>query len=177
MQIYVNRKYTRSGNGSKEYPFRNISEAAAVACPGDEVLVAPGVYREYVDPKQAGTEEKRIVYRSIEPGKAVITGAEVVKNWKKYEGNVYLSLNDLAQALRGTEKQFCVEYRAGGADGELWELTTGKPAPEKLVDTTFSAADFKAETLELKGVSWWKNYRVLGAGLVILSLILLFIFR
>ena len=91
MQIYVNRKYTRSGNGSKEYPFRNISEAAAVACPGDEVLVAPGVYREYVDPKQAGTEEKRIVYRSIEPGKAVITGAEVVKNWKKYEGNVYLA--------------------------------------------------------------------------------------
>ena len=45
------------------------------------------------------------------------------------------------------------------------------------MDTTFSAADFKAETLELKGVSWWKNYRVLGAGLVILSLILLFIFR
>ena len=33
MQIYVNRKYTRSGNGSKEYPFRNISEAAAVASP------------------------------------------------------------------------------------------------------------------------------------------------
>ena len=59
----------------------------------------------------------------------------------------------------------------------LVSLATGKPAPEKLVDTTFSAADFKAETLELKGVSWWKNYRVLGAGLVILSLILLFIFR
>ena len=59
----------------------------------------------------------------------------------------------------------------------LVSLATGKPAPEKLVDTTFSAADFKAETLELKGVSWWKNYRVLGAGLVLMSLILLFIFR
>lgn len=59
----------------------------------------------------------------------------------------------------------------------LVSLATGKPAPEKLVDTTFSAADFKAETLELKGVSWWKNYRILGAGLVLMSLILLFIFR
>ena len=59
----------------------------------------------------------------------------------------------------------------------LVSLATGKPAPEKLVDTTFSAADFKAETLELKGVSWWKNYRVLGAALVLMSLILLFIFR
>lgn len=59
----------------------------------------------------------------------------------------------------------------------LVSLATGKPAPEKLVDTTFSAADFKAETRELKGIGWWKNYRVLGAGLILMSLILLFIFR
>ena len=44
--------------------------------PGDEVLVAPGVYREYVNPKHAGTETERIVYRSIEPLQAIITGAE-----------------------------------------------------------------------------------------------------
>lgn len=86
MQIYVNRKYTRSGNGSKEYPFRNISEAAAVACPGDEVLVAPGVYREYVDPKQAGTEEKRIVYRSIEPEKLSSPALKSSKTGKNTKG-------------------------------------------------------------------------------------------
>lgn len=61
----------------------------------------------------------------------------------------------------------------------IWivSLATGKPAPEKLVDTTFSVADFKAEALELKAEKWWKNYRVLGAGLIVISIILLIIFR
>ena len=81
MQIYVDGNAVRSGNGQKEYPFQTISEAAKIAMPGDEVLVALGVYREYVDPANAGCEDARIVYRSVEPGKAVITGAEIVDNW------------------------------------------------------------------------------------------------
>ncbi len=89
MQIYVDGSAVRSGNGSKEYPFQTISEAAKIAVPGDEVLVAPGLYREYVDPVNAGTPEARIVYRSIEKGAAIISGAEQVKNWKPYEENVW----------------------------------------------------------------------------------------
>ena len=61
MQIYVDGNAVRSGNGQKEYPFRTISEAAKIARPGDEVLVAPGVYREYVDPANSGCEDARIV--------------------------------------------------------------------------------------------------------------------
>ena len=57
----------KDGNGSKESPFRYINDAAQAAQPGDEVLVAPGVYREYVDPRNAGREDARIVYRSVEP--------------------------------------------------------------------------------------------------------------
>ena len=89
MQIYVDQKAARSGNGTKEYPFQMISEAAKVARPGDEVLVYPGVYREYVDPVHAGTEDARIVYRSVEKGAAVITGAEQVKNWELVEGTMW----------------------------------------------------------------------------------------
>lgn len=89
MQIYVDGSAVRSGNGSKEYPFQTISEAAKIAVPGDEVMVAPGLYREYVDPVNAGTPEARIVYRSIEKGAAIISGAEQVKNWKPYEENVW----------------------------------------------------------------------------------------
>ena len=89
MQIYVDGNAVRSGNGQKEYPFQKISEAAKIARPGDEVLVAPGVYREYVDPANAGCEDARIVYRSVEPGKAVITGAEIVDNWEHLEGDVW----------------------------------------------------------------------------------------
>ena len=90
MIIYVNAQAGREGNGSKEMPFKHINDAAKVAKPGDEVLVAPGIYREYVDPVNGGTEEQRIVYRSEVPLGAVITGAEDIKTWKPYQGNVWV---------------------------------------------------------------------------------------
>ncbi len=61
MIYYVNAKASRDGNGTKEMPFRHIDDAARVARPGDEVLVAPGIYREYVNPIHAGEENNRIV--------------------------------------------------------------------------------------------------------------------
>ena len=94
MTYYVNCKASRDGNGSKEMPFRHINDAAKVALPGDEVIVAPGIYREYVNPQNAGTEENRIVYRSEQPLGAVITGAEVLTDWTKYEGNVWTARVD-----------------------------------------------------------------------------------
>ncbi len=75
--------YNSSGfqDGSPDHPFSTIQQAADVASAGDEVVVYPGIYREYVDPKNAGTPEARITYRSSEPLKAVITGAEEIKGW------------------------------------------------------------------------------------------------
>lgn len=89
MKIYVNANAGYDGNGTSQMPFRHINDAAKIAQPGDEVLVAPGIYREYVDPVYAGTEEARITYRSTEPLQAVITGAEQIKTWELYEGNVW----------------------------------------------------------------------------------------
>ena len=76
MIIYVNALAERDGNGSCEMPFKHINSAAQIAKAGDEVVVAPGIYREYVDPQNGGTEDARIVYRSEKPLGAVITGAE-----------------------------------------------------------------------------------------------------
>ena len=89
MVIYVNQSIERDGNGSKEAPFKTISAAAKIAKPGDEVLVAPGVYREYVDPQNAGTEDTRITYKSEQPLASVITGAEELHGWKPYQGTVW----------------------------------------------------------------------------------------
>ena len=94
MTYYVNVNAPKDGNGSKETPFRHIDDAARVAVAGDEIIVAPGVYREYVNPRNAGTEEKRITYRSEIPLGAVITGAEEVKGWAPYEGNVWTARVD-----------------------------------------------------------------------------------
>ncbi len=91
MRIYVNANVGRDGDGSEKTPFKKIGSAAKIAQPGDEILVAPGLYREYVDPVNAGTEDNRITYRSTEPLGAVITGAEAVTSWQQYNENVYVT--------------------------------------------------------------------------------------
>ena len=81
MQIYVNVNSRPGGDGSKDYPFQKIQMAANIAKAGDEILVFPGVYRENVNPINAGTKDAPIVYKSVEKRQAVITGAEPISNW------------------------------------------------------------------------------------------------
>ena len=62
MIYYVNNSAPKNGNGTKEMPFKFINDAAKIAKAGDEVLVAPGIYHEYVD---RSTEEPRMQESSI----------------------------------------------------------------------------------------------------------------
>ena len=94
MILYVNAAAPRDGNGSRQTPFKRINDAAKAARPGDEIVVAPGVYREYVDPARGGTEDARIVYRSEMPLAAVITGAEIVRGWQPYQGTTWVARID-----------------------------------------------------------------------------------
>ncbi|MCR5603383.1 MAG: right-handed parallel beta-helix repeat-containing protein [Lachnospiraceae bacterium] len=89
MKLYVNCNAVRNGDGTKEKPFKRIGAAADIAMPGDEVVVAPGIYREDVNPINAGKENNRIVYRSEKPLEAVITGADRFDTWELYEGDTW----------------------------------------------------------------------------------------
>ena len=91
MIYYVNAGAERDGNGSKQRPFKHIDDAARIAVAGDEILVAPGIYREKVTPRNAGREDARIVYRSEEPLGAVITGAEPLTGWGKREDGLWVN--------------------------------------------------------------------------------------
>ncbi len=92
MKIYVSASVKRSGDGSQAAPYQTIQEAARVAVAGDEVIVSPGVYREWVNPQNGGESDAcRITYRSQTPGAAVITGAEPVKTWQPYQGDVWVA--------------------------------------------------------------------------------------
>jgi hypothetical protein len=94
MKIYVDTNKKFDGNGSKTAPFKFINDAAKLAKSGDEVLVYPGTYREYVNPINAGTKDAPITYRSVEPLGAIITGAEKVDYWQPYEGDVWVTTID-----------------------------------------------------------------------------------
>ena len=89
MEYYVSAAARRDGDGSQKAPFQTISQAAAIAKAGDTVWVLPGIYREWVDPQNGGTQDAPIVYRAVERREAIITGAEPVKNWVSEGGGVW----------------------------------------------------------------------------------------
>ncbi len=54
------------GDGSPARPFGRLAEALAVAGPGDEVLIAPGTYREPLRTTRGGTAEAPLVIRAAQ---------------------------------------------------------------------------------------------------------------
>lgn len=89
MEYHVSKAGTLNGAGTQESPFLTIGQAAAAALPGDRVIVHAGLYREWVDPANGGTEDAPIVYESAGDGEAIIAGSEEVTGWKLFEGDVY----------------------------------------------------------------------------------------
>jgi hypothetical protein len=66
--------------------FPTISAAAAKAEPGDTVLIHSGIYRETVTVDKSGTKERPIRFEAPPGENVVITGADVLKEWKKETG-------------------------------------------------------------------------------------------
>ncbi len=58
--------------------------------PGDTITVHKGVYRERINPPRGGeSDAKRITYQAAKGEKVVIKGSEVIKGWKKVEGDTW----------------------------------------------------------------------------------------
>ncbi len=90
MKIFVNSNVSKTGDGSKEYPFKSINEAVKIAMPKDEVIVQKGIYRELVNPIRGGiSNHERITFRSEVIGEAIITGAEIIDTWEQYQKDVW----------------------------------------------------------------------------------------
>jgi alpha-L-arabinofuranosidase len=82
-----------SNPGTQPAPFRTIQHAANLAQPGDTITVHAGVYRERIAPPRGGdSEESRIVYQAAAGEKVEIKGSEVVKNWKRVQGDVWKTM-------------------------------------------------------------------------------------
>ncbi len=81
-EIHVRPTGSDSASGSADQPYLTINKAAAVAQPGDIVMVHAGTYREWVQPARGGTSESnRIQYRAA-PGETVfVKGSERVTTW------------------------------------------------------------------------------------------------
>ncbi|MDG4806688.1 right-handed parallel beta-helix repeat-containing protein [Micromonospora sp. WMMD1120] len=65
-ELHVSEQWCPSnGDGSEQRPFCTISAAAAVAGPGQTVLIHPGEYRENVRFTRSGTQSAPITFRAV----------------------------------------------------------------------------------------------------------------
>ncbi len=118
-EIHVGSTGSDSGFGSAEQPYRTINKAAAVAQPGDTVIVHGGTYREWVQPARGGTSEsKRIQYRAA-PGETVfVKGSERVTTWTR-EGQGIWKL-ELPNSFFGDYNPYELTVSGGWLDYGQW---------------------------------------------------------
>ncbi|MBQ6043901.1 MAG: DUF1565 domain-containing protein, partial [Bacteroidales bacterium] len=70
--------------GTKDAPFLTISKAAAVARSGDVITVHAGTYREWVNPRNSGSDKyARITYQAAEGEEVWIKGSEQITTWTR----------------------------------------------------------------------------------------------
>lgn len=67
---------------------KTLAAAVAAAAPGDRIVLSPGVYYEAVTVSCRGTESAPIIIESADPANpAIISGADVIRDWKPVAGS------------------------------------------------------------------------------------------
>ncbi|HYG35342.1 MAG TPA: right-handed parallel beta-helix repeat-containing protein [Clostridia bacterium] len=72
---YVNGGHPKASDanpGSRQRPFATINRAAQVLQPGERVVVASGIYREWVRPARGGTGPDEMISYEAAPGATVV---------------------------------------------------------------------------------------------------------
>lgn len=81
-EFHVAKTGSDSNPGTATAPFLTVSKAASVARAGDVVTVHEGTYREWVKPRNSGSNARnRIVYRAADGEVVWIKGSERINNW------------------------------------------------------------------------------------------------
>ena len=122
--LHVATTGSDTADGSEDSPFRTINRAAAVAQPGDTVVVHAGEYREWVTPRRGGlSDRRRITYEAAAGEHVVIKGSERVTGWEPVGGTVWKVV--VPNSLFGAFNPFAEEI-----DGD-WIVYAEQTTPKK----------------------------------------------
>jgi parallel beta-helix repeat protein len=122
--------------GTGELPFRTIGRAAALAEPGDTVLVREGIYREWVAPARGGEEGRPITYTAAPNETVIVRGSEVYSHqWSPVEGRPGVFFTEVPPGFFSPDfnpfKIVFRQSRGGGRQGQIFidgkELREAKP--------------------------------------------------
>lgn len=151
MIYYVEQKAEPFGDGTSRRPFGTIGEAAARAQPGDTVLIGAGTYREWVCPPRGGeSDARRIRYCAAEGCRPVITGAEPLTGWTRWQKDVWRTTAD--NALFGGYNPYADEIFGDWFDGLEQVHHTGEVfAAGQALD---EAASLEALLEQRSGKAW-----------------------
>ena len=123
-EFHVATTGSDQSDGSEVRPFRTINRAAALAQPGDTVVVHGGEYREWVQPRRGGlSDRRRITYTAAAGEHVVIKGSEPVTGWERVRDDVWTIT--LSNALFGSFNPFAEEI-----DGD-WIVYADASVPKK----------------------------------------------
>ena len=112
-EFHVATTGSDQADGSEASPFQTINRAAAVARPGDTVVVHGGEYREWVQPRRGGLSDQRRITYTVAPGEhVVIKGSDQVVGWNEVADNVWTVA--VANTVFGTFNPFAEEIDGSG---------------------------------------------------------------
>ena len=120
-----NRSSDDNNPGTSDRPFKTIGKAAALAQPGDVILVHAGIYREWVAPARGGEEGRPITYIGAPNEQVVVRGSEIYTNvWQPVTGHpgVFSSVVPAGFFTAGFNPFKIVynESRGGGTQGQVF---------------------------------------------------------
>ena len=96
-EIYVDPSHAQSqdsGTGERSRPYKSISFAVKQLLPGDELIIAGGVYEDsIIFPERNWQSAKETIIRSVKNEKVVIKGSSLVSGWKPLKDGIYVKPN------------------------------------------------------------------------------------
>ena len=104
--IHVSPDGNDTATGGPADPLRHVQAAFVRARPGDIVRIAPGMYRERIDPPSGGLSNDLPI--TVEPrddvGGVVLCGSEEVSGWIPQGNDLWLS--DIPHSVFGNFNPF-----------------------------------------------------------------------
>ena len=147
-------------------PWKTIGKAANIAKAGDTVLVAPGIYREMVVPKNRGGTDSPITFKAADPkNRPIVSGAKFINKgkWKKVEitdfkgkkHQVYKASIDWKPAMvyQGKKRMMVSQEPNQSNAIDPYELKYFMKVPKQLSKQTLKDANFFVQNKK----DYWKG--------------------